>query len=82
MSFHKRYIDNDQIISLYKDGGFTRIKNWYTQGVDALVTETGLASEVGSVLSNDDWNIMGILKQEEQIIKLIQRHLGIGDSKK
>ena len=67
---------------LYEDGGLIRIKEWYMQGVDALVTETGLASQVGSILSDDAWIVMGIQPQEKEIIKLIQKHLGIADSKK
>ena len=82
MGFHRRHIDNDQVVSLYEDGGLTRIKEWYTRGVDALITETGLASQVGSILSDDDWIVMGTQIQEKEIIKLIQKHLGIVDSKK
>jgi|TARA_B110000977_G_scaffold91636_1_gene121548 hypothetical protein len=82
MGFHRRHIDNDQVIRLYENGGLVRIKEWYTRGVDALVTETGLASQVGSILSDDDWIVMGTQIQEKEIIKLIQKHLGIVDSKK
>ena len=82
MGFHRRHIDNDQIIRIYNDGGIQRIREWYTQGVDALITETGLASQVGSILSDDDWIVMGTQIQEKEIIKLIQKHLGIVDSKK
>jgi|TARA_R110000772_G_scaffold24433_3_gene64501 hypothetical protein len=82
MGFHRRHIDNNQVVKLYEDGGLIRVKEWYTQGVDALVTETGLASEVGSILSDDDWIVMGTQIQEKGIIKLIQKHLGIVDSKK
>ena len=82
MGFHKRRVDNDQVIRLYEDGGVQRIIDWYTKGVDAIMTEAGLATEVSSVLSNNDWIIMGILTQEKEIIKLIQKHLGIVDSKK
>jgi hypothetical protein len=82
MGFHRRHIDNDQVIRLYENGGLVRIKEWYTRGVDALVTETGLASQVGSILSDDDWIVMGTAIQEKEIIKLIQKHLGIVDSKK
>ena len=82
MGFHRRHIDNDQVVRLYEDGGLIRIKEWYTRGVDALITETGLASQVGSILSDDDWIVMGTQIQEKGIIKLIQKHLGIVDSKK
>ena len=82
MGFHKRHIDNDQVVRLYEDGGLIKIKEWYTRGVDSLVTETGLASQVGSILFDDDWVIMGTAIQEKEIIKLIQKYLGIVDSKK
>ena len=82
MGFHRRHIDNDQVIRFYNNGGVAEIRNWYTRGVDALVTETGLASQVGSILSDDDWIVMGTQIQEKEIIKLIQKHLGIVDSKK
>jgi|TARA_B110000211_G_scaffold169589_1_gene191333 hypothetical protein len=79
MGFHKRRVDNDQVIRLYEDGGVQRIIDWYTKGVDAIMTEAGLATEVSSVLSNNDWIIQA---QEKEIIKLIQKYLGIVDSKK
>ena len=82
MGFHRRHIDNNQVVRLYEDGGLIKIKEWYTRGVDSLVTETGLASQVGSILFDDDWVIMGTAIQEKEIIKLIQKHLGIVDSKK
>ena len=82
MGFHRRHIDNDQVVKLYEDGGLIKIKEWYTRGVDSLVTETGLASQVGSILFDDDWVIMGTAVQEKEIIKLIQKYLGIVDSKK
>ena len=82
MGFHRRHIDNNQVVRLYEDGGLIKIKEWYTRGVDSLVTETGLASQVGSILFDDDWVIMGTAIQEKEIIKLIQKYLGIIDSKK
>ena len=82
MGFHRRHIDNDQIIRIYNDGGIQRIREWYTQGVDALITETGLASQVGSILSDDEWVQLGTVHQDEEIIKTIQQHLGVEDIRK
>ena len=82
MGFHKRYINNEQVVSLYKDGGFAKIKDWYTKGVDAIILETGLASEAGSILSSNEWHILGAAKQEEEITKIIQQHLSTVDIKK
>ena len=76
MGFHKRYIDNKQVISLYEDGGINRLREWYTKGVDALITETGLASRVGHVISDDDWVQMGTVRQDEEIFKLIREEYG------
>ena len=82
MGFHRRHIDNDQIIRIYNDGGIQRIREWYTRGVDALITETGLASQVGSILSDDEWRQLGTVHQDEEIIKTIQQHLGVEDIRK
>ena len=76
MGFHKRYIDNDQVLRLYEDGGINRIREWYTKGVDALITETGLASRVGHVISDDEWTQMGTVRQDEEIFKLIRQEYG------
>jgi hypothetical protein len=82
MGFHKRHIDNDQVIRIYNDGGVERIRSWYTRGVDALITESGLASQVGSILSDGDWEQFGTVRQDEEIIKIIQQHLGVEEIKK
>ena len=82
MGFHRRHIDNNQVVRLYEDGGLIKIKEWYTRGVDSLVTETGLASQVGSILSDDDWRQFGTVRQDEEIIKIIQQHLGVNEIKK
>ena len=76
MGFHKRYIDNEQVLRLYEDGGIERLRNWYTRGVDALITETGLASRVGDVISDEDWTQMGTVRQDEEIFKLIRQEYG------
>ena len=82
MGFHKRHIDNDQVIRLYNRGGVSELRNWYTRGVDALITETGLASQVGSIISDSEWQQMGTANQDDEIIKIIQQHLGVEDIKK
>tara|TARA_B100000900_G_scaffold408060_1_gene421725 strand:+ start:817 stop:1065 length:249 start_codon:yes stop_codon:yes gene_type:complete len=76
MGFHKRHIDNEQVLRLYEDGGINRIRDWYTKGVDALITETGLASRVGHVISDDDWTQMGTVRQDEEIFQLIREEYG------
>ena len=76
MGFHKRHIDNEQVLRLYEDGGINRIRDWYTKGVDALITETGLASRVGHVISDDEWTQMDTVRQDEEIFKLIREEYG------
>ena len=76
MGFHKRYIDNDQVLSLYEDGGIAKLREWYTKGVDALITETGLASRVGHVISDDDWIQFGSVQQDEEMYQLIRKEYG------
>ena len=82
MGFHRRHIDNDQVIRFYDNGGVEEIRNWYTRGVDALITETGLASQVGSIISDSEWQQMGRANQDNEIVKIIQQHLGVEDIKK
>ena len=82
MGFHRRHIDNKQVISLFKDGGIEKIIEWYTRGVDALITETGLASQVGSIISDSEWIQVGKVNQDAEIIKIIQKELRIIDIKK
>ncbi len=54
MGFHKRYIDNHQIIEMYKVGGIEKVYDWYTKGVDAIITETGLASDISDLIGDKD----------------------------
>tara|TARA_R110001592_G_scaffold62377_3_gene190866 strand:- start:2673 stop:2888 length:216 start_codon:yes stop_codon:yes gene_type:complete len=68
MGFHKRYINNEQIIDMYRREGMQKVYDWYTKGVDALITETGLASDVGDLIgTKDDWNKMSRMISDESI---------------
>ena len=83
MGFHKRHISNDNVISMFhSNSGVQMIRSWYTRGVDALITESVLASQVGSILSDDEWRQLGTVRQDEEIIKIIQQELGVEDIKK
>ena len=62
-------------MSLYEDGGIAKLRDWYTRGADALITETGLASRVGHVLTDDDWTQMGTVRQDEEILILFTKCL-------
>ena len=70
MGFHKRYISNDQVIEMYRRKGMQAVYDWYTKGVDALVTETGLSSDVSELIGEDnDWNKMSNMISEQSINK-------------
>jgi len=51
MGFHKRYIDDDQVIRLYQLGGVDAVISWYTSKVDALVLSGSLTEEVGLLMN-------------------------------
>ena len=71
MGFHKRYIDNDQIIEMYAREGMQKVYDWYTKGVDAVITETGLASDVYDLIgTDDDWNKMSEMISDKVIGRL------------
>lgn len=68
MSFHKRHIGNVQVIEMYRREGMQKVYDWYTVGVDAIITEVGLASDVGDLIgSKDDWNKMSRLISDKSI---------------
>ena len=72
MGFHRRHIDNNQVISLFRQGGINRVKDWYTRGVDALVTESGLASDITEIMDKkmDEtarWNLISDMVAHESI---------------
>ena len=72
MSFHKRHISNEQVIEMYRKEGMQKVYDWYTKGVDALITETGLASDVSDVLDRkmDEtarWNLASEMISHESI---------------
>ena len=72
MGFHRRHISNDQVIEIYKKDGMQVLKDWYSEGVDALVLESGLASEIDDILSlafgltdMDKWNTISEMITDE-----------------
>jgi len=82
MGFHKRHIGNEVVHRLFKSGGASSVFDWYTRGVDALITEMGLAATIANVINDDEWHQMGRTKIEDHITELIQNDLGIEDIKK
>ena len=51
MGFHKRYINDAQIISIYRKSGCQAVIDWFTKGSDAIITSGVLAEEVGLLLN-------------------------------
>ena len=50
MGFHKRHISNDQIIDIFRCQGIDGVRDWYTRKVDAVITESGLASDIYDIM--------------------------------
>jgi len=72
MGFHRRHIDNKQVISLFRLGGIDIVKDWYTIGADALVTESGLASDITEIMDRKmdetaKWNLISDMVAHESI---------------
>lgn len=82
MGFHKRYINNDQVIEMYRTQGNQAVIDLYTKGVDALVTETGLASlitDLMDLVGVDEvakWNMISEEISNESIKKGFERKDG------
>ena len=51
MGFHKRYIDDEQIIDIYTKNGCQAVIDWFTKGVDAVITSGDLSEHVLDILS-------------------------------
>ena len=51
MGFHKRYIDDDQVINIYRNNGCQAVIDWYTKGADALILSGKLSETVHTLLN-------------------------------
>lgn len=80
MGFHKRHIRNQQIVDWYKSGGVENVKYWFTSKVDALSLESGLASKICFILYDPEWQVLGYTEINEEIIRLINKELGIEET--
>tara|TARA_Y100000310_G_scaffold282653_1_gene304030 strand:+ start:1711 stop:1947 length:237 start_codon:yes stop_codon:yes gene_type:complete len=75
MGFHKRYIDDDQVIELYRSEGNQAVIDLYTKGVDAVITSGDLAEQVDDILyiplltEIDKWNTISELISKASIKK-------------
>lgn len=75
MGFHKRYIDDDQVIEIYRRQGNQGVIDWYTKGVDAVITSGELSEhildilEIGLLTEIDKWNKISELISDASIAK-------------
>lgn len=70
MGFHKRYIRGEIIIIRYKSDGPESVFNLYTRGVDSLILNGELASDIDKILRKDKLNKEEILKEISKTIEL------------
>ena len=74
MGFHKRWLMNDSLISMYREGGINAVAEW-VNGADALMAEEGLASDIVDLLHEEQfkpteiWNRVS-MKISEASIKM------------
>ena len=60
MGFHKRYINDDQVIDIYRKNGCQAVIDWYTRGVDAVITSGELSEHILDILD------IGLLTEEQK----------------
>ena len=56
MGFHKRYINDNQIIDMYRTQGCQSVIDWFTKGVDAVITSGKLSDQVYTLIYEGSWN--------------------------
>ena len=75
MGFHKRYINDDQVIDIYRREGCQAVIDWFINGVDALILSGDLTEKIASslnILSTDKirgFNVISELISEASIKK-------------
>jgi hypothetical protein len=75
MGFHKRYIDDDQVIDIYRTQGNQAVIDWFTKGVDAVITSGPLSEHISDILNiglltdTDKWNKISELISESSVRK-------------
>tara|TARA_Y100000385_G_C13076756_1_gene631798 strand:- start:489 stop:722 length:234 start_codon:yes stop_codon:yes gene_type:complete len=72
MGFHKRYIRGENIITRYKKEGAKSVYNLYIKGVDALILNGELASNINDIL-----NIQKL--GEKEILEKISREIELSE---
>jgi len=51
MGFHKRYITDESVLSIYRTSGCQGVIDWYTTGADAIITSGKLARDVRNLMN-------------------------------
>ena len=51
MGFHKRYIDDEQIIRIYQSHGCQAVIDWFSNGVDAVILSGELSEKVHTLMN-------------------------------
>jgi hypothetical protein len=70
MGFHKRYINDNQVIDIFEEQGYQGIVDWYTKGVDAIITSGDLSEHVYDILYLD---LLTSTEKQTKISKLISQ---------
>ena len=51
MGFHKRYIDDDQVIRIYRTQGCQAVIDWFTKGADAVILSGPLSEKIDMMMN-------------------------------
>jgi len=51
MGFHKRYVNDDQVIDMYRKQGCQAVVDWFTKGVDSIITSGDLSEHIQDLLN-------------------------------
>ena len=51
MGFHKRYINDEQVIDIYRKNGCQAVIDWYQKGVDAIILSGELSETVHTLMN-------------------------------
>jgi len=67
MGFHRRHISAEMLINAYRQEGMEGVRDWY-RGADAIVAETGLASEVTDIMFEEQFDDVGTWNKISKLI--------------
>jgi len=70
MSFHKRHINDDQVLQIFDEQGSQAVINWFTSGVDALVISGKLSEQVEEIIYSKQLTQLETLDEVATIISI------------